>query len=112
MYLSTLILGACGGIKKVTYENGGLTKITEGGYITVIGVATERLSRSGIIDDKGVFYLIKGVSQWSRNLYGKKVKARGKLMVIDRREWMKVDIYRQGPGILNLLKDTKWEVIE
>jgi len=107
-----LILTACGGEKKVTYSESGLVKITEKGYITVIGVAGDLLNNNGIWDENGAFYKIAGATPWPENIYGKKIKAFGKLMVYDKRKLMKGNPYIQGPAILNLLTHAKWMLIE
>ena len=109
-----IISGACSGTNKVTYADGGLTKITEKGHITVVGLATDQLRRTAIMDDKKVYYVMKDIwGGWPKNVEGKKVKASGKLLIIDRTELMKITKYIQGgPAVMYILADAKWEVVE
>jgi hypothetical protein len=108
-----LVFGACTGTKKVTYADGGLTKITDKGYITVVGLATDQLNRTAIKDENGVYYVMKGVERWSSDVENKMVTARGKLLIVDRTELMKSSKFMQGgPAITYFLTDAKWKIID
>lgn len=109
-----LLLTACCSTKNVTYGDGGLTRITDKGYITVVGVATDQLRRTAIEDDKGVYYVMKDIrGGWPQGVEGKKVKAYGKCLIIDRRKFMeKTNYLTGGPAITYVLTDAKWELIE
>jgi hypothetical protein len=108
-----LVLSACHSTKNVTYGDGGLTKITEKGYITVVGMATDQLRRTAIKDDKGVYYVMRDIrGGWPSGVEGKKVKAHGKFLILDSRKLMKKTNYLVGgPVIMYVLADAKWEVI-
>jgi len=109
-----LLFVACSGSKKVTYGDGGLTKITDKGYITVVGLATDQLRRTAIMDDNQFYYIMRDISGgWPLDVKGKRVKAQGKLLVVDSRKLMeKTNFIQGGPAIMYVLADAKWEVVE
>ncbi len=109
-----LVLGACHSTKNVTYGDGRLTKITDKGYITVVGVATDQLRRTAIKNDKGVYYVMRDIrGGWPPGIEGKKVKAQGTFLILDSRKLMKKTKYLVGgPAIMYVLADAKWEVIK
>lgn len=103
-------LSGCLYNKKVI-KKGDMTIINEG-YITVIGVASQDKGGALVESDSVQRYFIKGLYKWPENVYGKKVRARGKCIFYDQRELMKKSPYRQGYAIFRILKKVKWEVIE
>ncbi|HWB27753.1 MAG TPA: hypothetical protein VG738_19900 [Chitinophagaceae bacterium] len=104
-------LTGCGASAKLT--NQGDVTITNHGYITVVGMATEDIKGGPLIEgDSTHRYFIKGLHEWSKYAYGKKIRAHGKYITIDKRKLMDKEPWIQGYRIKDILENVKWEVID
>jgi hypothetical protein len=81
--------------------------------IEVIGKAINaKLGAVVVSDDKGVFYLY-GLASWDKEIYEKKVKVTGKLVV---KEWEKIKegepIVATMEGSQKIIKRPKWILVD
>lgn len=111
IYVFSLFLNGCKPTSKVT-NNGDITT-TDYGYITVIGIAKEDSKTGALVEnDSDHRYFIDGLNEWPKNVYGKKVKVRGRCITVDQQKLMKKNPYRQGYPVKNTLENAKWKVVD
>lgn len=109
-----IILGACSGTNKVTYTDGGLTKITDKGNITIVGLAINKAGLPAIKFHKKVYYIINDVSGvWPDDLIGKKVRVWGRFAVWDKTKLARSKhIHQRGPAVNYIMEEADFEVVE
>jgi hypothetical protein len=53
-------------------------------------------------------YTLKGVREWDKDFYGKRVIVKGTLVIIKKKQTYNSDEYVASPKIVNLIKNPKW----
>lgn len=110
----SIISGACSGTNKVMYTDGGLTKITDKGNITIVGLAINKAGFPAVTVHKKVYYMMYDVSAvWPDDQIGKKVRVWGRFAIWNKTKFARSKhIHQRGPAVNYIIEDAAFEVVE
>jgi len=81
--------------------------------IVVIGTAWNAKGGAIVVTKKEAVYYVRGLVDWDKKFYGKKVKLTGKLVLVDHPKRGKDQpLVQDMEGTQRIVEDAKWELVK